>query len=485
MRRLRRCIFEQSLEPEMTEASPFVSAAHVQLPSLLPMRSRPISTLLPLLIVFYSFLLLPPETEFMLFGVRLFGYRLAVLLMSPAALWIMIRDSKGGVNTIDIGIGFLSFWMLLSFVVIYGLEQGLVRGLGTVIDCGLCYLVARASISTPDELRRFLILIVPGLLFAGGLLLLESAAGQYIYRPLAAKIFGSVTLFKAGEEVTSSLQFDAQYRLGMLRAMGPFDHPILAGTIMLGFLPLFYFSGLRGRPYLMGLLMALTGLLSLSSAAILGFLFAAGAIAIYHAKPYIPKLSWWTVTALFVMLLVVAHVGSKNGIISVITRLSLSPETGNYRQLIWQFGVMNVEKNPWFGIGYNNWERVSWMYAETIDAHFLLLAIRYGIAVPVVLLAGIFFGVGRLGVLINKLPLREQPIMIGINIAIMMFVMVGQTVTYFGASQLVFMSFLGSLAAMVSWAERTVKADRQWSLVQARHQIYRSQLALAQGAVQA
>lgn len=469
----------------MTEVSPFVSAAHVPMPSQLPARSRPLSTVLPLLIVFYSFLLLPPETEFMLFGVRLFGYRLAVLLMAPAALWITIRDSKGGVNTIDLGIGFLSFWMLLSFMVIYGFEQGLVRGLGTVIDCGMCYMVARACITTPDELRRFLMLVLPGLLFAGGILMLESATGQYLYRPLAAKLFGNVTLFKAGEEINSTVTFEAAYRLGMIRAMGPFDHPILAGSVMLGFLPLFYFSGLRGWPYLLGIMVGLTGLLSLSSAAILGLIFAGGAIAVYIVKPYIPKLSWWTVAAVFVMLLLVAHVGSKNGIISVITRLSLSPETGYYRQLIWQFGIMNVEKNPWFGIGYNNWERVSWMYSETVDAHFLLLAMRHGIAVPVVLLAGIFFGVGRLGVLISKLPLRERPIMIGINIAILMFVMVGQTVTYFGASQLAFMSFLGFLAAMVSWAERTVKADRQWKLMQARTQIYQSRLALARGAVRA
>lgn len=469
----------------MTEVSPFVSAAHVPMPSRLPARSRPLSTLLPILIVFYSFLLLPPETEFMVFGVRMFGYRLAVLLMAPVAMWIMIRDSKGGVNTIDIGIGFLSFWMLLSFMVIYGAEQGLVRGLGTVIDCGMCYMIARASITTPDELRRFLVLVLPGLMFAGGILILENLAGRHIFRPFAAKIFGDVTLFKAGEAVTANRQYAPEFRLGMIRAMGPFDHPILAGSVMLGFLPLFHFSGLRGWPFVLGLIVALTGLLSLSSAAILGLIFAGGAIAVYHVKPYIPKLSWWTVTALFIMLLVVAHVGSKNGIISVITRLSLSPETGYYRQLIWQFGIMNVEKNPWFGLGYNDWERISWMYSDSVDAHFLLLAMRHGIAVPVVLLSGILFGVGRLGVLINKLPQREQPIMIGINIASLMFVMVGQTVTYFGASQLAFMSFLGFLAAMVSWAERTVKADRQWSIMQARNRIYQAQFARAQGAIRA
>lgn len=458
----------------MQQAVPSEFAVHAPMPQHLFAAPRPIATMLPLLLIFYSFLLLPPETEFTVFGVRLFGYRLMVLLMTPPALWMMIRYSKGGINMVDIAIGFMAFWMNLSFAVVYGLEEGFVRGLGTVLDGSLCYFVARACISSPDEMRRFLVLVLPGFLFAGGMMLLESVSGRLLYRPFAASLFGHMTRFAEGQ-ASGSLILESDYRLGMVRAMGPFDHPILAGSVLVGCLPLYYFSGLRGWPYILGVAVALTGLLSLSSAAILGLVLAATVIAIYHVKPYIPKLSWWIVVGAFATLVMVAHLASKNGIIPVITRLTLSPETGSYRLLIWKYGINNVINHPLFGLGYQAWDRVSWMSNETVDAHFLLLAMRHGIAVPLVLLAGIFFGMARLGSLIGRLPAREQPAMLGVNITVFLFVLVGQTVTFFGASQLAFMSFLGFLGGMVSWAGRTAQADREWQMMQRRQQMYHAQ----------
>ncbi len=457
----------------MPDFAPSLPAAPLRLrrpqASIVP---RPIVVLIPLLIVFYAFLFLPPETEFSLFGVRLYGYRLGVIVGSIPALWMTIKDSRGFLNRIDIGIALMSFWIVLSFMSHYGLQQGLIRGLGVAIDTGLAYFVARASIVTPNDLRRFLILILPGLMFAAVVMAAESISGRLLLRPLATSIFGNMSSYYGGE-VIGQIQLRSELRLGLLRAYGPFDHPILGGTIMTGLLPLYYYSGLRGWPLVLGVVVSLCGLFSLSSAAFLAVTLMIAAIGINRVLPYIPKLSWWTVIAVLTMILTVLHLASTNGLVPVLARMTLSPQTAYYRILIWRYGTASIEKHPLFGVGYGQWERLDWM-TESIDAHFLALGIVYGIAVPLALLAAIIFGMIKVGRLMNLVEPQSRKMLVGINMAVFVYLVVGQTVTFYSAGSVVFMTYLGFLASMASWAEYRVKADRQMAMMLRRKALHES-----------
>lgn len=456
----------------MSQAMPTMPASLPLIAGLVrPAENRSLFTLAPLLLVFYSFLLLPPELEYVIFGVRLNSYRMTVLVMTVPALWMTLRSTKGVPNPIDLSVIIMSFWIMLSFMTIYGFESGLVRGMGIVIDTGVFYFIARASIKSPGELRRFLILVLPGLIFAGGLLVLESFSGKLLYRPLAASVFGNMAKFAGGEE-TGSLVLEAEYRLGLLRAYGPFMHPILAGAVMIGFLPLYYFSGLRGWPYILGVGVALTGFFSLSSAAFLALMLGIGAIVIYHLKPYFPKISWWVIVALLTLVGSAVHVVSQNGIIPVIARLTLTPATADYRRLIWEYGSANVAQNPWFGIGYRQWERLSWMTGDSVDAHFLLLAMRHGLLVPVILLAGMFYGMIRLGLILPNLNPADRMFMIGVNITLIVWLIVGQTVNYFGSTGLVFMAMVAFLAGMLDWSTQQMKQQHQIRLMINRQRLF-------------
>jgi O-antigen ligase len=423
--------------------------------------------LVPLLVVWYSIFLVPPEVEFLVFGVRFNAYRVAVLLSSVPALWMTMRNAKGAISPIDIAVAAMAFWMVLSFILIYGFESGLVRGAGIVIDTALSYFVARVCIKTPDDLRRMLLLGLPAVLFAGGLLVVESATGELLYRPFAAKIFGNMAKFAGGEE-TGRIVLEKEFRLGLLRAYGPFMHPILAGAVMVAFLPIYYFSGLRSWPYILGVGVGLAGFFSLSSAAFLALIIAIGAIAIYHAKPHLPKISWWTIVSLIGLLGWAAHMASKNGIISVIARLTLTPATADYRRLIWEYGSISIANNPWFGIGYRQWERLYWMTGDSVDAHFLLLGMRHGLIVPLLLLFGIAYGMIRLGVILPNLNPKDKAFMIGLNISMFMYLIVGQTVNYFGSTNLVFMFLVAFLASMVSWGNGVLKMQSQMRLMLTR-----------------
>lgn len=437
-------------------------------------QSRGLTMIMPLVFIFYSLLLFPPEVGGSILGVNLPSYRQAVLLMAAPSLWILMKGGRAnGLALLDYVVMFMGFWIMLSFMSIYGVERGLVRGAGIVIDNAVFYMVARASVTNPTELRYFLLMCVPGLLFAGGSLVIESLSGQVLVRSYFARIFGSVTAFRDGDAV-GAFTLQREFRLGMMRAYGPFSHPILAGTVMTGFLPLFYFSGIRSWPYLIGVGVALTGFFSLSSAAFLFLIIGFGAIAIHHMKPFFPKLSWWAIISVLGLLVLALHISSKNGIIAVISRMTLTPSTADYRILIWRYGSQNVAENPWFGLGYNSWERLRWMVTDSVDAHFLLLAMRHGLIVPVILMAGIVHAMIKLGVLMPTLDEKDRAFMIGLNITMFGYLIVGQTVTYFGSVTLVFMAMVAFLASMTQWTNSQAKAQAQQRLTQLRSRLYAS-----------
>lgn len=425
------------------------------------------SHLIPLVLVFYSFLFFPPEVEFSVFGVNFPSYRIALLLVSVPALWTSLRDGVGQIKFMDAAVAIIGFWTMLSFTVNYGFEVGMVRGAGITIDTVLPYFVARTVIKSLDDLRYFLVLCLPALIFAGSILAIESLGGRIIFRPAFASVFGPLDNFVAGE-ASGSMALSAEIRMGLLRAVGPFPHPILAGIMMIGFLPLFYFSGLRSWPFIGGVLITLTGIFSLSSAAFLSLILAVGLIAIFHFKAYIPKISWWVITGMLTMVIWVLHMASNNGIVAVIARLTFTPQTSFYRISIWEFGSASVAKHPWFGIGYKYWDRPKWML-ESVDAHFLLLAMRHGLVVPIVMLVAILFGLIRLGTMIPYLHPKDRDFCIGINICVIIFVLVGQTVNYFGSGNLVLMAVIAFLASAVSWGDAQVLAiKRQRTLQYAR-----------------
>jgi O-antigen ligase len=453
------------MDPEMPQSLPTAAFAINRQRSLTRADSKHrMMQLMPLVVVFYSFFILPPEVEATVFGINFPAYRIALLVFSVSALWTSLQGRIGSLQFMDVAIAIIGFWIMLSFILNYGFEVGIVRGAGILIDTLLPYFVARTCIKSLDDLRYFLILVFPAVAFAGLTLVVESVSGRLLIRPAFAAVFGAMDVFTGGE-TSGSLGLEGTYRLGLLRAYGPFPHPILAGAMMIGFLPLYYFSSLRSWPFIGGVLVALTGFFSLSSAAFLALIVAIGGVLIHQIKPYFPKISWWTITGLLMLLFWTMHMASKNGIIYVIARLTLTPDTAGYRIHIWEWGSLSVEKHPWFGIGYRQWERANWM-GESVDAHFLLLAIRHGLVVPIMMLAAILYGMIRLGMIVPNLRPKDREFAVGINICVFMFVLVGQTVTYFGSSNILFVFVIAFLASAVSWSNVQMQVYKRQQIIQ-------------------
>ena len=159
--------------------------------------TNPIVQVLPVVMVLYSFLLFPIEVKFVVAGLNLYAFRIAILAAIPLLIYLAPRRS-GKFNKVDLLVALACSWMIFAFVQLYGPAEGIVRSVAIVLDTFGGYLVARGSISSLNDLRRVLILILPGLLFAAGLFALESLSGQLLVRPLASSIFGSAVSYEGG-----------------------------------------------------------------------------------------------------------------------------------------------------------------------------------------------------------------------------------------------------------------------------------------------
>ena len=395
---------------------------------------------LPALLLFYS-ALLPVEIRVNIAGANLYPSRLMALALLP---WVIHRTFRSPIrlNICDFAVFASSFWMIFAFAAYYGPASGLARGLALGADVALPYLFARICVRNLVDFRRFLVLAAPGLLIAGGTMLLEVLAGRPLIRPAFASIFGNVAAYSGGVEV-GVFEYATESRLGIIRASGPFSHPILAGLFLASALPLYLWSGLRHWPYFAGLAASALTVLSASSAPFLSLIVASGLLMIDWLQRIVTFLSWKLIIPLAAAALFILHLGTENGLIPLLTQFTLDPTTAYFRQLIWRFGTESVANNPWIGIGHDSYERPTWMLTDSVDNHWLLLAMRFGLFPAIAMLFAVLvslYSLSKTSVLYNETDRRS---MVGVAIAVFSFSLLGFSVAFFGGAQTWFYLLLG------------------------------------------
>jgi len=366
---------------------------------------------MPAVIVIYLFLLLPVETRPTLFGVNLPIYRIAILIFVPLML---ARFGGGRARFIfpDWMMLLAASWTAISFSLHYGLGRGMVSAIGVIVDFGGAYALGRMAIDGVNGLRRFFVLISPGLALAGAELMVESISGRLWVRPLFQAIFGPVSIFEAGQ-VSGAVQLSEQVRLGLVRAYGPFSHPILAGSVLVSLLPLWMIGGFRSWPRWLGLFAAFAGLFSLSSAAFLGLAVGLGLCGLNWGKRFFAGVTWPTLSAVILLGLIALESLTGRGVTGFLAQVSLDPATAYWRFLIWDYGWLSVLQNPWIGIGYEQWVRPDFMLSSSIDAHWLALAVRNGLPLPFLIIMTISFGMVGTALSAIRADWRDRGLLIG------------------------------------------------------------------------
>jgi O-antigen ligase len=384
-------------------------------------------------------LMLPAEVRFNLAGQTIYAYRMAWLLYLP---WVLFSVLRGGLTlrANDLLVICGSLWMVLSFVIIYGPGDGFASGIALALDVTAPYLIARLAIQNLQDFRRFLIVLAPMALFLALLLPVEGILQMRFIRDAATGVFGGLQASEFGTTFAPNTASDTRY--GMLRAMGPFSHPILAGLFFCSLLPLFYFSRLRGWPRVAGVFAGFASVFTFSSAAMIGILIFL-ALAIYDwVRKIVVFLNWPIFLGALGALLLGLQLASQNGLISVLIRFTFNPQSGYYRLLIWEYGSASVARNPWFGIGFKGFEKLGWM-GDSVDAFWLAVAVRNGLPATFLLGMATIWAIVGLAMNASRDRTDDQTTLIGLAITLSVLVVLGFTVSFFGGLLIWFALLLG------------------------------------------
>lgn len=396
----------------------------------LPPRARVngFALILPAVVLFYS-ALMPSEARVELADQVLYPPRIASLIVLPSILWRLVRhDAKLGIW--DFLVFLSAFWMILSFLIVYGPEEGILRGGALAFDVVVPYLTGRVCFRDANDLRRFLVVAAPGLAMAGLSMLIEVVIGRPVVRPAAAAIFGALPAYENG--VAVGLRGSViEARLGILRASGPFSHPILAGLFLASFLPLYLASGIRSWPKPVGLLASVLAFFSVSSAAVLALLMGMGLYLMDQVQRYVRFLNWRLIIFVFGGALLTLELVSTNGVIPILTRYTFNAQTARFRRLIWEYGTQSVANHPWFGIGFHSYERPVWMVTSSVDNHWLLMAIRFGVFPAVALFVVFVAATVLLGLTSGRRSEIDRRMYVGLAISVFTVGMLAFSVAMF------------------------------------------------------
>jgi hypothetical protein len=316
------------------------------------------------------YLILLPAT-FYLGPLLLTPSRLFLLFVTP---YLLVRLLRG-----DFGLVRLPDWAMLGFILWRIIALGVTMpdravqysGSTTVIILG-AYLCGRAAIRTPAHfnwLTRFLALSVLAML---PLAIFESITGGFVIPKIVNALPG----------ITSVTDVDYQRRFGLDRAQVVFDHPILFGLYCT--LPLsLVLVGLRGHLSVTGrgfaaALILLAVFFSVSSGAFLAAMVQIGLIFYGIALRMLSRRWVILITVALLLYAVAEYLSSRPALFVLVERLAFDAWNANYRKLIFEYGVQQVQMAPIFGVGIGEWAHADWM-TNSIDNYWLGMAIQFGL----------------------------------------------------------------------------------------------------------
>lgn len=234
------------------------------------------------------------------------------------------------------------------------------------------YLVGRVYIRSAGDMfaliRTLIALVILSLFFA----IPESLNSRAIIPDWISRIPG----------LTTVNQTDIPMRMGLHRAQVYFAHPIHYGLFCSSAFAL-TLVGLRnvmakGKRILFGSLIAVAVFLSLSSGALLSVILQLFLIVwsfIFRNNSN----RWKLLFGLFVLLYVFIDLASNRTPLKVfMSYATFSAHNAYYRSIIFEWGIMNVNNNPIFGLGLRDWIRPHYMGSGSVDNFWLVMAMRYG-----------------------------------------------------------------------------------------------------------
>lgn len=318
-----------------------------------------------LLVVFVACLFVPGV--FSIAGSQLSPYRVVLLAIFPWLLWRWLTTRPCLVDFLVLA---SAGWTVLALVKSHGLGIG-PRAVISFVELFGGYLVGRILITDAREFKRYFVVLGLGFAVIAPFALLEMATGFNTFRTIFGLVFG-----------IPARQHNLGLRLGLVRAQGTLEHPILWGLVAsLGVANGFYIwrRNLVKAFGASGFFAFMVGT-SLSSGPLLGVL-AQICLMAWDRLFFFMRFRWVVLGFLALFALLLLKILAQFHLLDfVLGNLTFSKTSADGRLVVLDYGMMEVTRHPVFGIGLNDWTR-PWYRAgkASFDNFWLLEAMRYGI----------------------------------------------------------------------------------------------------------
>ncbi len=335
-----------------------------------------------------ALLILLTPAYFLVGDILLDPGRVFFALMTP---WLVIQllsgKLPGGILLADKFVLGYCAWFSFAMFLHHPLQFSLINVPLHLIYILGGYLVARYSIRSFADFRALMLLIVCLTVFFLPFAIYESITTHFVI-PYFIKSIGIGTIS------------DVNYccRFGLDRAQVVFSHPIHFGYFCSFAVGAFFVSYARSVPsfvrLLICLLMTVACVMSVSSGPLLSILLQ-GAVIFYWLITRNMKKPWIKLFRILGVLYLILEVASNRpAIYAIAERMAFSPGNAFNRRLIFEYGMEQFWRTPILGIGYRRIPTMPFWMKDSVDNHWLVIAVAYGF--PAFLaFAGVFFLVFR------------------------------------------------------------------------------------------
>ncbi len=364
-------------------------------------------------------LFVPQELSFFLGDLKLTFERLLLILLTPVvAVRLVQKVASGNYRFVasDLFAPLAALWMFVGPAVTFDPGYALQHSGPVVLEFLIAYGSTRILLSGHGQALLFInmlcVLIVLVVMDAA----FDTATGTYITREACSQITGY-----------SDLRYNSDmYRLGLLRAMGPIEHPILFGFISaIGFL-LSVGVKIRWRGFCiagsaLGLFLALSS--APQQCAIMGLaLLVHGWVLARHR---------WKWSVLWIgagTLATILFVSTPTPFGHLFDLFTIDPQTAYFRLYIWNMVGPAILQNPFFSVVSTSYD-----YQGSIDSVWLVLAVTFGLPCGI-LTALSMLGACSLPTDASRARLLPEESRLGCALGIITFLIVymGFTVDFWG-----------------------------------------------------
>jgi hypothetical protein len=319
---------------------------------------------------------LPETFSFYIGDLRLTVTRLLFLVLTPTLFYRLFKKISAGRYRFvpsDLAVVLAGIWMFVGPGVIDGFGAAVAHSGPVALEFCIGYWSMRLLLSEQGHAWSAVNLLCSTISVVALLGLLDSVTDKYLVREWSMAVTGYVQPLSGG---------GLEHRLfGLLRAMGPLEHPILfglacgLGVLLAASLPV------RTR-YLKIIVCSAGAFLSFSSAPLQGVLIG-GALLLYERVLSRFNKRWSILTICFAIFSAAVLLGVQDPLGVIIRHLIFDPSSGYDRLLQWTIaGGTLLQSSPWFGMGFVLPDTLTDQLisgTHSIDSLWLEAALLYGI----------------------------------------------------------------------------------------------------------